>query len=83
MVEEATVPQIHCYVSEEEAETLRRKAKAQGLSLSRYLASIAKKDASSGWPEGWFERTFGCIDDPTFERPPQGELEEIQPLDLP
>jgi hypothetical protein len=24
------------------------------------------------WPEGWLERTFGSIDDDTFERPEQG-----------
>ncbi len=27
-----------------------------------------------GWPAGYFERTFGSIDDETFVRPPQGEL---------
>jgi hypothetical protein len=27
-----------------------------------------------GWPPGYFERTFGSIDDETFERAPQGEL---------
>jgi len=28
----------------------------------------------TGWPPGYFERTFGSIDDATFVRPPQGEL---------
>jgi hypothetical protein len=27
-----------------------------------------------GWPAGYFERTFGSIDDETFVRPPQGKL---------
>jgi hypothetical protein len=27
-----------------------------------------------GWPAGYFENTFGSIDDDTFTRPPQGEL---------
>jgi hypothetical protein len=27
-----------------------------------------------GWPPGYFEATFGSIDDDTFVRPPQGEL---------
>jgi hypothetical protein len=26
------------------------------------------------WPPGYFEKTFGSIDDETFVRPPQGEL---------
>jgi len=28
-----------------------------------------------GWPVGWFEANFGCIDDPTFARPAQGDFE--------
>jgi len=27
------------------------------------------------WPAGWFEAIEGAIDDPTFERAPQPELE--------
>jgi hypothetical protein len=27
-----------------------------------------------GWPLGYFEKTFGSIDDDSFGRPPQGEL---------
>lgn len=27
-----------------------------------------------GWPPGYFDRTFGSIQDETFVRPPQGEL---------
>jgi hypothetical protein len=33
-----------------------------------------------GWPPGYFEATFGSIDDETFVRPPQGELPK--PVDL-
>ena len=32
-----------------------------------------------GWPEGFFERTFGSI--PDLEREPQGELQEREPFD--
>ena len=34
----------------------------------------------SAWPEGFFDSIR--IDDPLFERPPQGDLEPIEPLDL-
>jgi hypothetical protein len=33
-----------------------------------------------GWPPGYFEKTFGSIDDESFVRPPQGELPG--PVDL-
>lgn len=32
-----------------------------------------------GWPEGFFEKTFGSI--PDLEREPQGELQEREPFD--
>ena len=35
----------------------------------------------NGWPVGFFERFVGCIDDPTFERPPQGEYEVREGLE--
>ncbi|MFL5340069.1 MAG: hypothetical protein ACJ8F7_07950 [Gemmataceae bacterium] len=33
------------------------------------------------WPAGYFDKTFGSIDDDTFERPPQGELPQPPVLD--
>jgi hypothetical protein len=33
-----------------------------------------------GWPDGYFETTYGSIDDDTFVRPPQGSLPD--PVDL-
>jgi hypothetical protein len=36
--------------------------------------------ASHSWPEDWIDSTYGSIDDPTFVRPAQGELEEREPL---
>ena len=34
-----------------------------------------------GWPEGFFEHTFGSIADDTFARPLQGELPEAIDLE--
>ncbi len=34
-----------------------------------------------GWPPGYFDKTFGSIDDETFVRPPQGELPPLVELD--
>jgi hypothetical protein len=30
-----------------------------------------------GWPPGYFEQTFGSIDDEAFKRYPQGEYEPL------
>lgn len=49
--------QLHCYVPDDVAEKAQRKAKQAGLSLSRYLAELVKRDtcASEEWPEGYFD----------------------------
>lgn len=40
---------------------------------------IAPEDR--GWPPGYFEKTFGSIDDESFSRQPQGELPRPVELD--
>jgi hypothetical protein len=41
----------------------------------------AKTPEELGWPPGYFENTFGSIDDPAFRRYPQGEFEKREALD--
>ncbi|MGO8755136.1 MAG: hypothetical protein ACLQHK_07895 [Gallionellaceae bacterium] len=69
--------QLHCYVPEELARQAQRRARQSGLSLSRYLAELVKRDAGStaGWPEGYFD-IFGKWEGAPLERPPQLALEE-------
>ena len=44
------------------------------MSVSRYLAELARKDLVSEWPEGYFRRLFGESPAP-IERGHQGDLE--------
>lgn len=44
-------------------------------------AAKPKTPEELGWPPGYFENTFGSIDDPAFKRYPQGEFETREPLD--
>lgn len=69
--------QLHCYVPADVAEQAQRKAEQSGLSLSRYLAELVKRDVHihSGWPEGYFD-IFVPIEGAELDRPPQGEFEE-------
>lgn len=69
--------QLHCYVPEEIAEQAQRRAEQAGLSLSRYLAELVKRDAqaNSGWPEGYFD-LFGQWEGASLKRAPQGEFEK-------
>ena len=51
------MPQLHCYVPDEIAKRTQRRATQSGLSVSRYLALLVKRDAAvdSAWPKGYFE----------------------------
>ncbi|WP_376691244.1 plasmid mobilization protein [Wenzhouxiangella sp. EGI_FJ10409] len=63
-----------CYLPDEEAEALRSRAERAGMSVSRYLAELARRDGLTHWPKGYFERVFGGDVEP-IERGPQGEFE--------
>ena len=68
------MPQLHLYVPEEVAAIVRRRAEAEGLTLSRYLALLVEREAAPGWPPAYFERVAGGWKG-ALERPPQGKLE--------
>ena len=59
------MPQMHLYLSKEIATKVKKKAAKLGISSSKYMANILKKELSSDWPEGYFESFF--IDDPSFQ----------------
>jgi hypothetical protein len=69
--------QLHCYVPEEIAQQAQSRATQSGLSLSRYLAELVKRDAgiSAVWPEGYFD-LFGKWEGMPLERPAPVPLEE-------
>ena len=69
--------QLHCYVPNDIAEKVQLRAAEAGLSMSRYLAELVKRDAdvNTGWPEGYFD-IFGKWEGELFERPPQLPMEQ-------
>ena len=69
------MPQLHLYVSDEIAETVKARAKAAGQSLSSYLADLVVNQVAGDWPEGFFERVVGGWKGDPLERPKQGRLE--------
>lgn len=67
------MPQLHLYVPKDEAAQLRVRARAAGLSLSKYLASLVHRELHQGWPPGFFETYFGGWKGESLVREPQGE----------
>lgn len=69
------MPQLHLYVPRKVAATVQHKAEQEGLSVSRYLANLVRREIGEGWPEGYFEEVVGGWQGEPLERPPQGTLE--------
>ncbi len=74
------MPQLHFYVPDEIASTLRERARARSMPLSRLLAEIVGREVSAGWPANFFEDVVGGWQGDPLERPDQGDLEERDPL---
>ncbi len=73
--------QLHCYLPDEDAESFRRRATRAGMSVSRYLAELARKDLVSEWPEDYFRQLFGRDEISPIERGPQGDFDARPPLE--
>jgi hypothetical protein len=69
--------QLHCYVPDNIAQQVQRRANEAGLSLSRYLAELVKRDVAvqADWPEAYFDN-FGTWEGAPLERPEQLPVED-------
>ncbi len=69
--------QLHCYVPDNIAQQVQSRANEAGLSLSRYLAELVKRDVAihANWPEAYFDN-FGQWEGAPLERPEQLPVED-------
>lgn len=74
------MPQLHLYVSKELASRVNDRANAAGMSTSRYIAELVKRDLDADWPDGFFDEVAGGWVGEPLERPPQGEFETRESL---
>ena len=44
------------------------------------VSVVVTPAATSGWPEGYFERTYGSITDESFVAPPRLPADPVEPL---
>jgi hypothetical protein len=75
------VPQLSLYIDDKLRKSLEDKARARGVSLSRYVAQLLERDLAqqSDWPPGYFEEVLGGWKG-DLERPPQGKEEVREEL---
>ncbi len=74
------MPQLHFYVPEDIAKQLRARARAAGMSVSRFLATVVGGHTKRGWPPGYFEEVVGGWRGKPLRRPPQGKPEGREAL---
>ena len=73
--------QLHLYLPEEIANRVKERARAKGLSVSRYLARIVVREVGASWPDGYFDEVVGAWQGEPLVRPRQGEPEEREALE--
>lgn len=74
------MPQFHFYLPKEMIEKVRARARARGLSISRYVANIVRREFGGEWPEWFFEEVVGGWKGKPLERPSQGKFEKRNEL---
>jgi hypothetical protein len=70
------MPQLHLYVPDETAAQVTARAKARGISVSKLLAEMVRREIGKGWPDGFFKEVVGGWLGEPLERPEQLALEE-------
>ena len=61
------MPQLSLYIDDATMETLRSSARGEGVSMSKYAASLIRDRAQyGGWPAGYWDCVYGCLNDDTF-----------------
>jgi hypothetical protein len=67
--------QLHLYVPDKVADRLKQKAEHDGVSLSKYLASVVMRECGiDEWPPAYFETVVGRWKG-GLQRPPQATVE--------
>ncbi len=69
--------QLHFYLPDSLADSVKLKAEHAHLSVSKYLAELVKREVTNQWPENYFDN-FGQWE---LQRPDQGALEQRETLD--
>lgn len=72
--------QLHFYIPDPIAEKIKQKAEDAHLSVSKYIAALAKREVENDWPDDYFE-FFGKWKGGSFERPEQLPLEQRESFD--
>lgn len=75
------MPQLSLYLNDVAAAQLRRDAKREKLSVSRYVSQLVmEQPARTGWPAGYWDEVYGCLVDDSFKAPAELDGADDGPL---
>ncbi len=74
------MPQLFLYVPEPVAKELQKRASQRGLSLSRFLAELVKREVEKSCPRQFFDEVVGGWQGDPLVRPEQGQPEAREGL---
>ena len=58
------MPQLSLYVDDATMETLRKSAREEGVSMSKYASNLIRDRAEhGGWPSGYWDAVYGCLEE--------------------
>ena len=70
------MPQVSLYIEQELLDTVRKNAKSEKLSVSKYVSKALSEKDEYSWPEGYWD-LFGSLDDDTFVCPEDVPFDQI------
>ncbi|WP_295878434.1 hypothetical protein [uncultured Thiohalocapsa sp.] len=72
------MPQLFFSVERPVADELARRAAAENLSLSQYLARLVREQIQTEWPDGYLSAVIGCCADDPLREPPDEAPDEVE-----
>lgn len=73
------MPQLSLYLTQEQLSRVTEQARAENLSLSKWVVTRILSTIEPTYPENW-KLLFGSLKDSSFERPSQPKQEEREDL---
>ena len=72
--------QLHFYIPDSVADSVKIKAEYAHLSVSKYLAELVKREVANEWPEKYFDN-FGKWESDFLQQPVQNAMEQRESFD--
>lgn len=70
--------QLTIYLDDNELKQVKKAARREQVSVSRWARERLSKASGEGWPKDYF-KLFGSLSDTDFERPDQGDWSDDIP----